>query len=89
MRKEQGMKKLYEVRLVHSEVLVYEVVADCSVDAELQAKELCKRESMYQGRFTSYDVSSVKMVEVLPEVPPSQEVLRERHKRDKKRRRGE
>ena len=82
------MKKLYEVRLVHSEVLVYEVVADCSVDAELQAKELCKRESMYQDRFVSYDVNSVKMVEVLPEVPPSQEVLRERHKRDKKRRRG-
>ena len=82
------MKKLYEVRLVHSETVVYQVVADCSVDAELQAKELCKRETMYQDRFVSYDVSSVKMVEALPEVPPSQEVLREKHKRDKKRRRG-
>lgn len=78
------MKKIFKVQLVRKESATYEVVADCSIDAELQAKELYKREAGYSG-IQEFTVESVKLIEVAPDVPPSQEVLSEQHKRQRRR----
>lgn len=78
------VKKVYKVQLVRKETVTYEVVAECSVDAEIRAKELYKLEAGYSGR-PEFIVDSIQLVEAVPEVPPSQEVLKEHHRRKRRR----